>query len=656
MEQEKTENTTKFSGLILALSFRETPEDWSEIESRLSSPSELEQLSAALTIRVLDNNKQTTGIPAGLSDRIFNQILENRDPEVKKQLVWFFISHFNPADKRTSDCIKTIFQDIEVLGNALDALLIENPVPKDIRFLILEKASDLEDNYIMRKIGSSIAVWGKDDVARSLEIIKNTAIKNHHHIPGELIWALEEMSKESVEESLDIVESWLNENVSESEKILRERFLYPSFLIIITERHRDKLVHRLNKFAQQERYNSLVMATIQEYIENIPRKKDWKPVHEQDDVCLQSCVDSLKTIALRMGKDASRFPSNKKPKIFQCGELVELIKEVEYEPEPGLVMTALDYYPNIKRFVSVSVNEKELESPPPTPFFKLIGSVRCSYREYLQRIVQAEAELSGGRLRVAKWEAHDALAVQGHLNHIDNCLIRIKETESGTSEIRKKLLSEDEDQFNSALSEIEVIGRLRAQLKTDISELSEVVTEDGVHLPKRPDISVPFGDDSIRIEVITPQMAAILRYLGGGAIPNRLTSKVISEFDKHFRGQMEDKDAIIVVDTGRSEIDSWSAISSMRGTPSIQLLYDKESGKVVAERPVYARDSVTDRDPETKSILGVLLYKAKMSKEGHILLVGKFYPNIHSRAPDKMIFCRTIEEQLLDFIEGEPRF
>ena len=309
LEQEKTNNTAKFSGLLIAVSFREIPEDWSEIKTKLSSKHGLDQLSAAFTIRVLDNNKQTTSIPASLSAAILDQILENRSSEVKKQLVWFFISNYNPADKRTSHCVTTIFHDIEVLGNALDALSIDNPVPKDIRFEILEKASDFEDRDIPHKISRCIAIWGKDDVARSLKLCKNIALFNHHHIPGELIWGIEEMSKDSIEESLDVVESWLSERISEGERILRERFLYPEFLIVLTINDRSKLVKRLVKLSQKESNNDLVIETIHEYIETIPRKKDWSPINDQDDVCLQSCVDSLKTIALRMGKDAERFPN-----------------------------------------------------------------------------------------------------------------------------------------------------------------------------------------------------------------------------------------------------------------------------------------------------------------------------------------------------------
>jgi hypothetical protein len=91
----------------------------------------------------------------------------------------------------------------------------------------------------------------------------------------------------------------------------------------------------------------------------------------------------------------------------------------------------------------------------------------------------------------------------------------------------------------------------------------------------------------------------------------------------------------------------------MRGTPSLQMDFDKESCKVVATRPVCAKGSVTDKDPETRSILGVLLFRVKTSKEGHPILIGKFFPNVYSKAPNSLIFCKVIEEQLLDLVEDQ---
>jgi hypothetical protein len=55
--------------------------------------------------------------------------------------------------------------------------------------------------------------------------------------------------------------------------------------------------------------------------------------------------------------------------------------------------------------------------------------------------------------------AYGALWRQGILSHLDNCLAMVHETEPGTSNLRDKLLHKDKEQFESALSEIEVIGR-----------------------------------------------------------------------------------------------------------------------------------------------------------------------------------------------------
>ena len=81
--------------------------------------------------------------------------------------------------------------------------------------------------------------------------------------------------------------------------------------------------------------------------------------------------------------------------------------------------------------------------------------------------------------------------------------------------------------------------------------------------------------------------------------------------------------------------------------------FDKESCTVVATRPVCAKGSVTDNDPETRPILGVLLFRVKTRKEGHPILIDKFFPNGYLKAPNSFIFCKVIEEQFLDLVEGQ---
>jgi hypothetical protein len=75
--------------------------------------------------------------------------------------------------------------------------------------------------------------------------------------------------------------------------------------------------------------------------------------------------------------------------------------------------------------------------------------------------------------------------------------------------------------------------------------------------------------------------------------------------------------------------------------------FDKDSCKVVATRPVCAKGSVTDKNPETRSILGVLLFRVKTSKEWRPILIGKFFPNGYLKTPNSFIFCTVIDEQFL---------
>jgi hypothetical protein len=107
---------------------------------------------------------------------------------------------------------------------------------------------------------------------------------------------------------------------------------------------------------------------------------------------------------------------------------------------------------------------------------------------------------------------------------------------------------------------------------------------------------------------------------------------------------------MIIVDATHAEMDYFEAISSMQGTPSVRFLIDKSSGEIVNQCPAHAEDSITDLEPETRSILGILVYKRRISKEGHLILVGKFFENVHSRSPRKLDLCKPIEEQLLDVV------
>lgn len=199
------------------------------------------------------------------------------------------------------------------------------------------------------------------------------------------------------------------------------------------------------------------------------------------------------------------------------------------------------------------------------------------------------------------------------------------------------------------MSEIEVIGRLRPHLPLTISEAAPITSDAGT--PKRPDIGIVVLGFPIHIEVITPGIAAVLRYLGGGGIPNRLVGMILSEFNKHLKGLADDRGALIVVDVSHSEIDYMSAYSAMSGSLALGMIWDTEKGQVIAEYPTRGKDAISLIEPTTRKILGLIVYKKTLTKEGCVILPGKFVPNQFSAESKKVLACKVIEGTFLDLVD-----
>jgi hypothetical protein len=408
---------------------------------------------------------------------------------------------------------------------------------------------------------------------------------------------------------------------------------------------RNRLLSVLEELSDSDWNDNLVISTIQEYMKSIHIER-WIPTNPKDTKRLDRCITLLKKIAIRSGKPPEKFPRVKE-KIFQCGQLIELIQSIEYMPQPTLVEEGLKLFHNIKRFVSVSVDGEEIKTPTPKPLFLLLGSDKCTYKEYLERLNDISKEKKRNRQIILAYRAKDALTRFGTLTHIDNCLAKIGETEFGTQDLRAKFLHEEEAQFRSAVSEIEVIGRLRPHLPLTIAE--EVTTKGGTS--KRLDLGIKVLGLPIHIEVITPSMAAILRYLGGGGIPNRLVGMLFSEYEKHLKDLTKDQDALIIVDISHSEIDYLSADAAMSGSLAFSILSDTEKKQIVEVYPTREKNAISVKEPATKKILGLIVYKKTYTKEGCTTLRGKFIPNPYSATEKKILACKMIEDTLLDIVE-----
>ncbi len=637
------QNALDFSCIILAYSLSKNKERWDILRNRFASPSSDMRYSTLLAGRILINMGHEPDLEylKALHELATREI----DRRINKELSWDTVLtyHLIPDSARKTLNRLLRLRDVFVASELLTALSWKNKVPFSLRFELVEILSLVEDKNIEGKIARCIATFGDADVDTSLQVIRKIASRNHYSIYGDQAWTCQQLGKSKLKESLEVVKSWTREELDYVEKYGLHRFFIPDVLMELTTGDRDALISCIEELSEEESNDRLVMTTIREYMKNVPKKR-WRPTNKDDEKRLDQCIYALEKIAVRSGKPKEKFPRVKE-RIFRIGQLIELIQNAEHIPQPALVKQGLKKFPNINRFISVSLKGGKLK---PLPFLSLLGTDRCDYKEYVDRVKDAKKEKNKNKQTVMIYQARDALYYYGLLSHLDNCLTSIRKTEYGTKELRAKLLHENENQFQSAISEIEVISRLRQQLPLTIAEVAPTKEGKGA---KRPDIMVKVLGLPMHVEVITPEMAAVLRYLGGGGIPNRLVGKILDEFEKHFKDLADDFPALIVADLSHSEIDYLSADTAMSGSLAVSMLWDNKSRQVVAEYPTRAKDAISLRAPETSKLLGLIVYKRIITKEGHIILRGRCVINPFSTENKNVPVCKVVGDVLLDIVD-----
>jgi len=641
-----SENSCSFSSIILAHRLTGDDNRWMILHEGIANSSALSRRNFLFASRVLIN----MGVMPSLDFvKAVNELgTTETDTRVNKEIIWIVVLTYNAMPDTARDTLTRFMgsNNLALFPEMLAALTYANDIPAPLRFSILETLSEIEDRNLEDQIGWCISRFGHINVSASMRILKKIAQRNNYFITGTQRWIFEQLGEREIDKCLESIRSWVKETLPSAERYKLHHFFLPDAIVELTSKNRNRLTALVEELSQSNSNDDLVIAIIQEYIKTIPRER-WIPKNPDDDRRLNQCIAVLKNIASRSGKSPSRFPRTK-VKLFQCGQLIELIRSAEPKPRAKMVKEGLKAFANIKRFISVS-GSVDFENLRPTPLFVLLGMDRCSYDDYLKRLQEAGREANQNRQRMLAYRAGDALSRFGILSHLDNCLAHIVETEPGTQELRAKLLHEEEAQFQSALSEIEVVGRLRPRLQLTISGAAPV--SGLARVPKRPDIDTNVLGLPIHIEVITPGLISVLRYLGGGGIPNRLVGMVLDEFEKHLKELTDDSDAVIVVDMTHSEMDYMSADSAMGGSPTFEIILDKKSGQIVAEHMARGKDAVSIIEPATRKILGLIVYKRIYTKEGHVALRGKVVPNPFSTNVKKELVCKIIQNGLLDIID-----
>ena len=327
-------------------------------------------------------------------------------------------------------------------------------------------------------------------------------------------------------------------------------------------------------------------------------KKIFSELQHRDssDVLLSKCLDKLIKISISEGFNAEKLINRENELIYKCSTLMKNMIDGKPKIKYDVILSELNKYPNINKWIddqwmNEQINSKEYEHP----ILLMLSNINEGYAQ------------------------NDVL-----LNHIEDILSYVDPMEPNVSTIKNGL--KNVDQFWQTISEVEVISKFRNKYIIEIEPSIEVI-QNGKQLFKKPDLKATINSKIILIEVISPDMYAPLKYFGFAGIPNRLRSKIYTEFKDHFLGLKVPNDIIIIVDTSRSEIRYDSADEYLGGSYSLTMRLDKETRRVIDTFPSRSEDSMDKLDPDTRSIIGIILYRRIFGTDKKIHLAGKVFTN-----------------------------
>ncbi len=193
-------------------------------------------------------------------------------------------------------------------------------------------------------------------------------------------------------------------------------------------------------------------------------------------------------------------------------------------------------------------------------------------------------------------------------NYLNKCFSKLK-NQKGFDALLKRLKSNPEE-FNDVLSEIEFnayfSGRYNIELEPKIQN-------------KKLDSRIKLDKRSVLFEIFTPSHYKPLQNSKKAIlIPNTSKNKILDKLRKQI---IPIKDSIkepliIVINASISVIDEHDIANSLFGELRLNTLHDKTTGRMVEEYWDRDKNSLSDAEPMTELITGILFYKRNIYLNG----------------------------------------
>ncbi|MEM3566823.1 MAG: hypothetical protein QXK18_08165 [Candidatus Bathyarchaeia archaeon] len=561
-------------------------------------------------VRVLRTKKPDVEIPGGILDLI-TATVNDQHRVVRSEATAACITFFdmNPASLGGLLLELTKKGSLEDKICILANLGIHKLGDSELEFEILWICSEENDIRVLNAVVQALFNRAKENPEKTLEILKTWIVKGIYYDVYEAWVLLEYLQESNIEKCFSTIESWIQKDIH---PLLL--FKIPHFLSRIFLRNPVKLMELLSKWKDREGvFIDVLLATLREVLSMAYRK-------EIADSVVDQCFSISLSLAEKNGLDVNQIIRGEKDRLFQSLKLIEELEIKRPELNYNEIYQNLQNYQSIRDFLGLEwFKEKERARNKTHPLLIFLSRVKIDLGEIEHLVNQLKNEKDELKKTLIYEAIIAKLYAAAFLSHLNYMLGLLKPDEQGTRHIRDGL--KNEEQFWQTISELEIATSFKTKYPTTIEPKIG---------NKCLDVHVKLDDKDILFEVINPEMYKPLRYLSGVVnIKNRAKEKIAEEIDKQLKDLSDviKSPLILVIDISRSEIDYEDILSALEGSLALQVIFDKQTHRVVAEHAVRSNDALSKEKPESKIVSAIIAYKRDVTKEGKIKLEGKIFQN-----------------------------
>lgn len=580
------------------------------------------------------------GIPPNWEKEILLLLDNSReDPEqkVRIELLNTYLTFYAYAKESCFTGIMELLKQNTELEYFASNLLLHPNLAKHHYSTLISVLAKSDDKAVLENVLFSIYKLSEAEFIESeLVIIRSILERFSFFELKTLNKALNKMGEVNLKVCLTSVYSWANE------KNFKIQYYAPRIAVEFARNDFGKLAESLASVMDEEEMLSFALETSRTFLEEIyDRSSEGKNLSEPDKKSTINLLEKLKIMAGNRGLDSEEISNREQSIIFKCALLIESIQNVQQNVDYDLIWHNLECFPNIKQFIGEKWFKKmETEKNRTHPLITRLSDDLLDGRELERKLGEID-RLKDVARKMDSFRIGGAIRNRAFLMHLENGINSIK----GKPSLKTvKASLRREEHFWKVISEVDVMSRLiGGPFQVKISPSLEVQAGETVKL-KHPDLGVTFEGSEIYIEVISPDMFAPLRYFRGASIPNRVRGKITEEIKSHFKGMKIQKDVIVIMDFGSSEIQYSNIQNYVEGEPQFVLRVNRVTNEVV-ETFNQRGDTMAELDVDTRIVIGIIGYARVVGSDGKIHLKGRKFLN--PQASNKLKILENITQVLL---------